>query len=121
MPPSGYNIVQSKAIEAFLSSCAKALEMEGLEKSFSAVEALDAECRSILHYLDTSKQGKFSEDILKLTYAFYTRILELGPLTYTEFRDKVQICLVEVEKEVIGIHIPGQQIKPKKASHTITS
>nr|VFK19982.1 MAG: hypothetical protein BECKLPF1236B_GA0070989_11937 [Candidatus Kentron sp. LPFa] len=107
MPPSGYTIDQSNTVAEFLSSCAQALEREGIQKGLLPSEVLGLECKNIDKILGKNKGNHLSDGVLSLTRSFYEELLMQHPGTYQELRDLIKKTLKKVKKEVLSVHVPA--------------
>ena len=112
MPPSGYSAKDTSYIKDFLNSCASALKRERAEKNESYIEALNREIKDIARYLQTPGLDLAQVSTLKLTSAFYQKVVALEPISEEKFSQAVSNSLENISHRILAIHI-----EPEVLSH----
>lgn len=105
MPPSGYSATQAGYIRNFLLSCSEALAREAIEFGDTYVQRLRKEIADIKRYLDEPGLDLSQVSILKLTSAFYSKLLVEKPDSDTSFRVAALKSAKFVSDNVLAIHI----------------
>jgi hypothetical protein len=106
MPPSGYSLQQANYINAFLKSCAEALEREANESAQGIPTRLAAEIADIKRYLNAGNAASNAQiPVLELTRSFYQGVASRVPTTHLEFWAAVDDTLVQLRQSILAIHI----------------
>lgn len=105
MPPSGYDVGQTRLIAEFLRSCAKALAREN-DPIRSPIEALRREVRHIQQDVGSTVRGEAENSVLGLTRAFYNELISRHPKDYDDLLGVVEESLRAIEEAIRSIQVP---------------